>query len=214
MRLEDLAVRLVLVEAKLATLTGVSVNTESATSIEELDARLSIVEVHVDQLLVEKAQNHVDAIIAAPMDQSPVAVEAVVALSASADVPEAAAIVEDVVQAQIESPAVDHPEVAEVVAAAISAVVTAEPEVVVDSSAITATIIAAVSEAPAPSVEAVDATVDAVTDIIIEATGADITPEVQQQVIDAVSALADPALDAIEARLAAAEAKVDSLLGK
>ena len=34
MRFEDLAARLVAVEAKLATLTGTSVNTSSATSIE------------------------------------------------------------------------------------------------------------------------------------------------------------------------------------
>jgi hypothetical protein len=204
----------VLVEAKLATLTVVAVNTDTATSIEELDARLSIVEIHIDQLLIEKAQNHIDTIIAAPADQVAVAVETVVALSASADSPEAAAIVEDVVQAQIEASAIDHPEVAEVVAAAISAVITAEPEVVVDSAAITATIIAAVSEAPAPSVEVVDATVDAILNIIVEATGTDITPEAQQQVIQAVSAPSDTALDAIEARLAAAEAKVDSLLGK
>ena len=62
MRLEDLAARLVSVEAKLATLTGTSVNTHSATSIEELDARLSIVEVQVDQLITVKIQSQIEAI--------------------------------------------------------------------------------------------------------------------------------------------------------
>jgi hypothetical protein len=58
MRLQDLATRLAVVEAKLATLTGSPVNTNSATSIEELDARLSVVEVHVDRLIAEKTQSH------------------------------------------------------------------------------------------------------------------------------------------------------------
>jgi len=43
MRFEDLAARLVAVEAKLANLTGTTVNTDNATSVEELDARLSVV---------------------------------------------------------------------------------------------------------------------------------------------------------------------------
>ena len=59
MRLQDLAARLVAVEAKLATLTGTAVDTDNATSIEELDARLSVVEVQIDQLIVEKTQSHI-----------------------------------------------------------------------------------------------------------------------------------------------------------
>jgi len=37
---------------------------------------------------------------------------------------------------------------------------------------------------------------------------------VQQQIAEAVATPADPALDAIEARLNAVDAKLDSLLGK
>ena len=118
MRLEDLAARLVAVEAKLATLTGTAVNTDSATSIEELDARLSVVEVQVDQLIAVQTQEHIDAIVSAPADDAPVKVEDVVALSPSADHAEAADIVADVVIAQTEAAAVAHEEVAEIVAAA------------------------------------------------------------------------------------------------
>ena len=214
MRLEDLAARLVAVEAKLATLTGTAVNTDNATSIAELDARLSVVEVQVDQLIVEKTENHIDAIVAAPANDAPVEVEQVVALSPSADHAEAADIVADVVTAQFEAAPVTHEEVAAVIAAAVIAVVTAEPEVVVDQIAITEAIIAAVADMPTPAPEVAEEVADAVAQVIAAATGEAVTPEVQQQVADAVATPADPALDAIEARLNVAEAKVDSLLGK
>jgi hypothetical protein len=214
MRFEDLAARLVAVEAKLATLTGTSVNTDSATSIEELDARLSVVEVQVDQLIAVQTQEHVDAIISAPANDAPIAVEAVVALSPSADHAEAAEIVADVVTAQAEAEAIEHTEVADIVAAAVMAVVTAEPEVVVDTVAITAAIVEAVAEMPAPALEVEAEVAAAVAQVIAAATGEEITPELQQQVVEAVAASADPVLDAVEARLYIAEAKVDSLLGK
>ena len=214
MRLEDLAARLVAVEAKLATLTGTAVNTDNATSIAELDARLSVVEVQVDQLIVEKTENHIDAIVAAPANDAPVEVEQVVALSPSADHAEAADIVADVVTAQFEAAPVTHEEVAEIIAAAVIAVVTAEPEVVVDPIAITEAIIAAVADMPTPAPEVAEEVADAVAQVIAAATGEAVTPEVQQQVADAVATPADPALDAIEARLNVAEGKVDSLLGK
>lgn len=214
MRLDDLAARLVIVETKLALLTGATFKTENAASINELDARLSIVEVQVDQLIVEKTQSHVDEIIALPINEVSVEVEDVIALSASANVPEAASIVEDVVLAQIEAPAVEHEEVATVIAAAVTAVITADPEVVTNPDAITAAITAAVSELSVPTEEVHEQTVDAVVQIIAAATGNDVSDEVKQQVSDAVTTPADPALDAIEARLEVAEAKVDSLLGK
>ena len=214
MRLEDLAARLVAVEAKLATLTGTAVNTDNATSIAELDARLSVVEVQVDQLIIEKTENHIDAIVAAPANDAPVEVEQVVALSPSADHAEAADIVADVVTAQFEAAPVTHEEVAEIIAAAVIAVVTAEPEVVIDPVAITEAIIAAVADMPTPAPEVAEEVADAVAQVIAAATGEAVTPEVQQQVADAVATPADPALDAIEARLNVAEAKVDSLLGK
>jgi hypothetical protein len=214
MRFEDLAARLVAVEAKLATLTGTAVNTDSAKNIEELDARLSVVEVQVDQLIAVQTQEHVNAIVSAPAGDAPVEVEEVVALSPSADVPAAADIVADVVTAQFEAEPVEHTEVADIVAAAVMAVVTAEPEVVTDPVAITEAIVAAVADMPAPAPEVEAAVAAAVAEIIAAATGEEVAPEVQQQVVEAVAAPADPTLDAIEARLNVAEAKVDSLLGK
>jgi len=214
MRFEDLAARLVAVEAKLATLTGTTVNTDSAKNIEELDARLSVVEVQVDRLIAVQTQEHVDAIVSAPAGDAPVEVEEVVALSPSANIPVAADIVADVVTAQFEAEPVEHTEVAEIVAAAVMAVVTAEPEVVTDTVAITEAIMAAVADMPAPAPEVEAEVAAAVAEIIAAATGEEVAPEVQQQVAEAVAAPADPALDAIEARLNVAEAKVDSLLGK
>jgi len=214
MRLEDLAARLVAVEAKLATLTGTEVNTNNATSIEELDARLSVVEVQVDQLIAVQTQEHIDAIVAAPAGDAPVEVEAVVALSPSADHAEAADIVADVVTAQFEAEPIEDTQVADIVAAAVMAVVTAEPEVVVDAEAITAAIVEAVADMPAPAPEVADAVAAAVADVIATATGEEVAAEVHADIAAAIATPADPALDAIEARLNVAEAKVDSLLGK
>ena len=214
MRFEDLAARLVAVEAKLATLTGTTVNTINATSIEELDTRLTLVEITVDQLISAKTQEHIEFIVAAPAGDAPVEVEAVVALSPSADHAEAADIVADVVSAQFEAESIEHTEVANIVAAAVMAVVEANPEVVVDPVAITEAIMAAVAEMPAPAPEVEAEVAAAVAQVISAATGEEITPEVHQQVAEAVAAPADPALDAIESRLVVAEAKVDSLLGK
>jgi hypothetical protein len=214
MRLQDLAVRLVTVEAKLATLTGVVANGDVPTALEELDARLTLVEVTVDHLVAEKTQQHIDAIVTAPADSAPVAVEDVVALSPSANHEEAAAIVADVITEQLEADSVDHIEVAEIVAAAVFAVVVAEPEVVTDSTAITEAIVQAVAESPAPAAEVQQQVIDAVVEVVAAATGVDtVAPEVVQQVTEAVATLADPELDVVEARLDAAEAKVDSLLG-
>jgi len=214
MRLDDLAARLVIVEAKLALLTGATFKTENAASIDELDARLSIVEVQVDQLIIEKTQSHVDEIIALSVNEVSIEVEDVVALSASVNVPEAASIVEDVVLAQIEAPAIEHEEVTAVIAAAVTAVITADPSVVTDPEAITAVITEAVAEVAVPADEVHEETVDAIVQIISAATGNNVSDEVKQQVSDAVATPSDAALDAIESRLAVAEAKVDSLLGK
>lgn len=151
MRFEDLSLRLQAVEAKLATLTGTTIDTAAPATIEELDMRLTAVESQVDHLIAEKTQSHIDAIVAASADAAPVAVEQVVALSPSVDTPAAAEIVADVVLSQIEAEAVEHTEVADIVAAAVAAVVTAEPEVVIDTVAITEAIIAAVADAPLPA---------------------------------------------------------------
>lgn len=151
MRFEDLALRLQAVEAKLATLTGTTIDTVAPATIDQLDMRLTAVESQVDHLIAEKTQSHIEAIVAASADAAPVAVEQVVALSPSIDTPAAADIVADVVELQIEAEAVEHTEVADIVAAAVAAVVTAEPEVVIDSVAITEAIIAAVADAPLPA---------------------------------------------------------------
>jgi len=214
MRLEDLAVRLVAVEAKLATLTGTSVDTENATSIEELDARLSVVEAQVDHLIAEKTQEHIEDIIFAPADNSPVSIEDVLALSPSADVPQAASIVTDVLTAQVEADSIDHPEVADIVSAAVMAVVTADPDVVTDTAAITKVIMDAVAEVPAPDEQVAPTAAAAVADIIAAVTGEEVASEVHENIAEAIAMPSDETLDKIESRLDVVEAKVDSLLGK
>ena len=214
MRLYDLAVRLAAVEAKLSTLTGTVPNTDIIDDVAEFDQRLSVVEVQVDQLITLKTQEQIAAIIAAPADTVAVALEQVVVLSPSANDAEAVIVVEDVVQAQNEAAAIENPEVAAIVAAAVAAVVAADPEVVKDPEAVTALITEAVAEAPVPAAEAVQAAADAVAVIVAAATGEAVAPEVKEELTVAVAAPADPVLDFIEARLAATEAKVDSLLGK
>jgi len=212
MRLEDLAVRLLAVEAKLALLTGAEVAAADATSVEELDARLSVVEVTVDQLIAEKTQSHVEAIVAAAADDVTVTVGQVVALSPSADDFVAAEIVADVVTAQVEAAPIDHPEVAGIVAAAVAAVVQADPAVVADPTAITAAITEAVADLPAPAPEVVAEAAVAVAEVVAAATGDEVTAEVHQSIVDAVAY--DPMLDSIEQRLDVVESKIDSLLGK
>ena len=214
MRLYDLAVRLAAVEAKLATLTGTVANTDIIDDVAEFDHRLSAVEVQVDQLIALKTQEQIAAIVAAPADTVAVALEQVVVLSPSANDVEAVIVVEDVVQVQNEAAAIENPEVAAVVAAAVAAVVAADPEVVKDPEAVTALIIEAVAEAPVPAAEAVDAAAAAVAVIVAAATGEKVPSEVKEELVVAITAPADPALDSIEARLAVTEAKVDSLLGK
>jgi hypothetical protein len=212
MRLEDLAVRLLAVEAKLALLTGAKVTATDATSVEELNARLSVVEVTVDQLIAEKTQSQVAAIVAAAADDITVTVDEVVALSPSAGDVAAAEIVADVVTAQVEADPVDHPEVAEIVAAAVAAVVQADPAVVADPVAITAAITEAIADLPAPAPEVVAEAAAAVAEIVAAATGDEVTAEVQQSIVAAVAY--DPMLDYMEQRLNVVETKIDSLLGK
>ena len=216
MRLEALAARLVAVEVKLATLTGTSVNTDLPTNNAELDARLSAVEAQVNTLVAAKTQEHIDAIVSAAADSSSAKVEDVVALSPSANVPEAADIVADVVDQQIATQAIDDAEVAVIVAAAVNAVVTADPEVVMDPAAITEAITNAVAEAPVPSPEVAQAAAEAVADVIAAATGSidDVSPAVQAEIMQAIISPADPELDTLEVRLETVEQKVDNLLGK
>lgn len=214
MRLHDLAVRLAAVESKLATLTGTVANTDIIDDVAEFDQRLSVVEVQVDQLIALKTQEQVAVLVAAAASAAVVAVEEIVVLSPSVDDAEAVLVVEDVVHAQHEAAAIDNPEVAVVVAAAVAAVVAADPEIVKDPEAVAVLIKEAVAEAPVPSAEAVQAAADAVAVVVAAATGTEVAPELKEELVVAVAAPADPVLDALEARLAVAEAKVDSLLGK
>ena len=79
--IEDIAARLSAVEAKIATLTEFTVSGVDATSIQELDIRLTLVEKTVEELVAKPAADAVAALVAAPADQPPVPVEEVVALS-------------------------------------------------------------------------------------------------------------------------------------
>lgn len=214
MRLQELAARLVVVETKLATLTGAEVDHNNPSSIEELDKRLSVVEVTVDHLISEKTKECIAAIVTAPADASLLSVDEVVALSPSASTPEAAEIVADVVATQIETAAIDNPEVAVIVTAAVAAVVKSDPEVVADPEAIKAAITEAVSHMPAPSAESEVAAAAAVAEVVAAATGREVTPDVHSEIVAAVVTPSDPKLDEIEARLVKAEEKVESLLGK
>jgi len=214
MRLHDLAVRLAAVESKLATLTGTVANTDIIDDVAEFDQRLSVVEVQVDQLIALKTQEQVAVLVAAAASTAVVAVEEIVVLSPSVNDAEAVLVVEDVVHAQHEAAAIDNPEVAVVVAAAVAAVVAADPEIVKDPEAVAVLIKEAVAEAPVPSAEAVQAAADAVAVVVAAATGTEVAPELKEELVVAVAAPADPVLDSLEARLAVAEAKVDSLLGK
>jgi len=214
MRLQELAARLVVVETKLATLTGVTPNTNQPNDIEDLDKRLSVVEVQVDRLLSEKAEKHIAEIVAAPEDKSLISVADVVALSASANVPQAAEIVADVLSVQMESPAIHDPEVAAIVTAVIKAVVNSDPSVVADPEAIKAVITDTVAQLPAPSADAEEHATAAIVEILSAATGQEVSSDEHAEIKDAVVTPSDVVLDTIEARLTVAEAKVESLLGK
>ena len=215
MRLNDLAVRLVAVEAKLASLTGIVANGDAPTNYDDLDARLSVVETTVDHLITEKAQEHIETIVSAVAGGAPVSIDQVVALSPSANDLEASSLVSDVLAGQILSDAVTDADVASIVAAAISAVVSAEPEVVTNPEAITQAIMDAVAEQRAPEFELTKEAVNAVAEIISAVTGVEeVAPKVLATVAEAIAEPVDPKLDDIEHRLDHAEQKVDSLLGK
>jgi tetrahydromethanopterin S-methyltransferase subunit G len=215
MRLDDLAVRLVAVEAKLASLTGIVANGDAPTNYDDLDARLSVVETTVDHLITEKAQEHIETIVSAVAGGAPVSIDQVVALSPSANDLEASSLVSDVLAGQILSDAVTDADVASIVAAAISAVVSAEPDVVTNPEAITQAIMDAVAEQRAPEFELTKEAVNAVAEIISAVTGVEeVAPKVLATVAEAIAEPVDPKLDDIEHRLDQAEQKVDSLLGK
>jgi len=187
--IQSLAERLTAVELKLTTLAGLTAPDVDASSIQELDIRLSIVEKAVDELIAKPAVDAVAALVAAPADQPPASVASIVALSPSATVPEAATIVSEVVSAQAAAEAPEHPEVADVVTTAITAIVTAKAEVVTDPEALTFAITDAIVDLPTiKDPEIAQAAIDAIAAIIETATGSAPDEYMTREISDAVNA--------------------------
>jgi hypothetical protein len=211
MRLDELASRLIILESKVNYLsTGVYNVLPVASDITELDARLTMLETTVDMLVAQKT-NEVMATVASTEGTTP-DVETIVSLSPSATFPEASEIVTAIVQSQVELPAIESEAVAGAVAAAITAVVTAQPEVVTEPSDMTDAILVALTDYQAEFDETeIVSAVEMVSEIISNA-GVEITEEIKEQIAIAIGAQPDPALDAIEARLDAVEAKYSSLV--
>jgi hypothetical protein len=211
MRLDELASRLIILESKVNYLsTGVYNVLPVASDITELDARLTMLETTVDMLVAQKT-NEVMATVASTEGTTP-DVETIVSLSPSATFPEASEIVTAIVQSQVELPAIESEAVAGAVATAITAVVTAQPEVVTEPTDMTDAILVALTDyqAECDETEIVSA-VEMVSEIISNA-GVEITEEIKEQIAIAIGAQPDPALDAIEARLDEVEAKYSSLV--
>jgi hypothetical protein len=217
MRLEQLATRLSILESKVSFLmTGeytTPASTDNVTAM-DIDARLTLVETTVDMLVAQKTQEVMATIATADSsDGTTPSVDAIVALSPSATFPEASDIVNAVVQSQVELPAIESETAAAAVATAVATVVTAQPEVVTDADKMTDTILDAIADQPAvPAGTEADQAVEAVSAIIASVTGEEITEEVKAQITEAVTSEPDSALDAIEARLDAVEAKYNTLV--
>jgi hypothetical protein len=217
MRLDQLASRVAILESKVNFLmTGEYVAPASLDNVTamDIDARLTLVETTVDMLVAQKTQEVMTTIATADSsDGTTPNVDAIVALSPSATFPEASDIVSAVVQSQVELPAIESETAAAAVATAVATVVTAQPEVVTDSEKMIETILDALINQPAvPAGTEADQAVDAVSAIIANVTGEDITEEVKAQIIEAITSDSDPVLDAIEARLDVVEAKYNTLV--
>ena len=216
MRLDQLATRVVILESKLNFLmTGeytAPASFDNPTS-SDIDARLSLVEATVDMLVAKKTQEVMASIATSDSsDGTSASIDAVVALSPSATFPEASDIVSAVVQSQVELPAIESETAAAAVATAVATVVTAQPEVDIDSEKMIETILDALTNQPAvPAGTEADQAVEAVSAIIASVTGEEVTEEVKAQIMDAVTSEPDSALDAIESRLNVVEAKYSTL---
>ena len=214
MRLEQLATRIALLESKVnflitGELTPVSVD---GITVETIDARLSLVEITVDMLLVQKTKEVMISVASSEATEAP-SVEAIVALSPSATFPEASEIVAAVIESQIQLPAIESDAVTATVATAITTILTAEAEVVTDSAKMIETILDALTNQPAIA-DGTDAeqAIEAVSAIIASLTGEEITEEIKAQIVDAIVSDSDPLLDSIEARLDIVEAKYNTLV--
>jgi len=217
MRLEQLATRLSILESKVSFLmTGeytTPASTDNVTAM-DIDARLTLVETTVDMLVAQKTQEVMSSIATADSSEGTTpSVDAIVALSPSATFPEASDIVSAVVQSQIELPAIESEVVAETVSTVVATVVTAQPEVVTDSEMMINTILDVLSNQPAIAEgDEANQAIDAVSAIISNIIGEEISEEVKAQIVDAITSDSDPLLDAIEARLDAVESKYNTLV--
>ena len=217
MRLEQLATRLSILESKVSFLmTGeytTPASTDNVTAM-DIDARLTLVETTVDMLVAQKTQEVMSSIATADSSEGTTpSVDAIVALSPSATFPEASDIVSAVVQSQIELPAIESEVVAETVSTVVTTVITAQPEVVTDSEIMINTILDVLSNQPAIAEgDEANQAIDAVSAIISNIIGEEISEEVKAQIVDAITSDSDPLLDAIEARLDAVESKYNTLV--
>jgi hypothetical protein len=213
MRLDELASRLIVLESKVNYLsTGVYDVLPVAGDINELNVRLTMLETTVNMLVAEKT-NEVMSTIASTEGTTP-DVDVIVSLSPSATFPEASEIVTTIVQAQIESPAIESEAVAGAVAIAITSILTAQPEVVTEPSDMTDAILVALTDYQAEwNEDEIESAVE-ILSTIISNTGTEVTDEIKDQIAVAIGAQPDPMLDAIEDRLDAVEAKYSSLVSK
>jgi hypothetical protein len=217
MRLEQLATRLSILESKVSFLmTGeytTPASTDNVTAM-DIDARLTLVETTVDMLVAQKTQEVMSSIATADSSEGTTpSVDAIIALSPSATFPEASDIVSAVVQSQIELPAIESEVVAETVSTVVTTVITAQPEVVTDSEMMINTILDVLSNQPAIAEgDEANQAIDAVSTIISNIIGEEISEEVKAQIVDAITSDSDPLLDAIEARLGAVESKYNTLV--
>jgi hypothetical protein len=216
MRLEQLATRIALLESKVNFLmtgefTPVSVD---GINVETIDARLSVVETTVDMLVAQKTKEIMTSIASADASEGvTIGTEAIVALSPSATFPEASDIVSAVVESQVDLPAIDSEEASALVATAMTTIITAQPEVVTNSDLMVNTILDALTNQPS-IVEGTDAdqAIDAISVIITNITGEEVSEEVKLQIQNAIFSESDPLLDDIEARLDIVEAKYNTLV--
>jgi hypothetical protein len=217
MRLEQLATRLSILESKVSFLmTGeytTPASTDNVTAM-DIDARLTLVETTVDMLVAQKTQEVMSSIATADSSEGTTpSVDAIIALSPSATFPEASDIVSAVVQSQIELPAIESEVVAETVSTVVTTVITAQPEVVTDSEMMINTILDVLSNQPAIAEgDEANQAIDAVSTIISNIIGEEISEEVKAQIVDAITSDSDPLLDAIEARLDVVESKYNTLV--
>ena len=185
---ESLAVRLAAVETRLNTISGLQVPGVYASSIQELDIRLNIVESAVKELAAKPVVDAVTELVTAAAYQSPIFIGDIIALSPSAEAPEAAAIVTAVLSAQAAAPAVTDTQVIDITTAALAALVNAEVDVVTDMEALTDSILNAVYDvASIDDPASIQTAIDSVVNIIEQASGETPSLDVIRDITNAVT---------------------------